>query len=147
MDTGYARSDIYNILTLLDNDQSIERKPGSGRPTTPSDKKLQRMLKRKTEGKVAKSLRALGREVGACAKTVKSKREHGHTCQEAAVLSTGLGAAGNDAATAVEQDGQVDFPGESRRGSGDGRLDLSHPGWQRLAGLFVFYLPHEGSWP
>ena len=29
------------------------------------------MLKRKTEGKVAKSLRALGRGVGVCSKTVK----------------------------------------------------------------------------
>ena len=60
VDAGYAGSGIYNILTLLDNDQSIERKPGSGRPTTLSDKKLQRILKRKTEEKVAKSLRALG---------------------------------------------------------------------------------------
>lgn len=58
VDAGYARSGIYNILALLDNNQSIERKPGSGRPTTLSDKKLQRMLKRKTEGKVATSLRA-----------------------------------------------------------------------------------------
>ena len=40
VDAGYAGSGIYNILTLLDNDQSIERKPGSGRPTTLSDKKL-----------------------------------------------------------------------------------------------------------
>lgn len=71
VDAGYARSGIYNILALLDNNQSIERKPGSGRPTTLSDKKLQRMLKRKTEGKVATSLRALGREVGATGQTVK----------------------------------------------------------------------------
>ena len=76
VDTGYAGPGIYNILTLLDNAQSIERKPGSGRPMTLSDKKLQRMLKRKTEGKVAKSLRALGREVGACSKTVKKHLEN-----------------------------------------------------------------------
>ena len=99
VDPGYVGFGIYNILTLLDNDQSIERKPDSGRPTTLSDKKLPRMLKRKTEGKVAKSLRALGREVGACSKTVWRTWTY---MQEAAVPSTGLGAAGNDAATAVE---------------------------------------------
>ena len=71
VDAGCARSGIYNILTLLDNNQSIERKPGSGRPTTVSDKKLQRKLKRKTEGKVATSLRVLGREVGATGQIVK----------------------------------------------------------------------------
>ena len=71
VDAGYARSGIYNILALLDNNQSIERKPGSGRPTSLIDKKLQRMLKRKTEGKVATSLRALGRKVGATSQTVK----------------------------------------------------------------------------
>ena len=60
VDAGYARSGIYTILALLDNNQSIERKLGSGRPTTLSDKKLQRMLKRMTEGKVPTSLRALG---------------------------------------------------------------------------------------
>ena len=49
VDAGYARSGTYNILALLDNNQSIEKKPGSGRPTTLSDKKLQRKLKRKTE--------------------------------------------------------------------------------------------------
>ena len=70
-DAGYVRSGIYNILALLENNQSIERKPGSGRSTTLSDKKLQRMLKRKTEGKDATSLRALGREVGATGQTVK----------------------------------------------------------------------------
>ena len=71
VDARYARSGIYNILVLLDNNQSIERKPGSGRPTTLSDKKLQRMLKRKTEGKVATWLRAIGREVLATSQTVK----------------------------------------------------------------------------
>ena len=71
VDARYARSGIYNILALLDNNQSIERKPGSGRPMILSDKKLQRMPKRKTEGKVATSLRALGREVGAKGQTLK----------------------------------------------------------------------------
>ena len=71
MNAGYARPGIYNILALLDNNQSIERKPGSGRPTTLSGKKLQRKLKRMTEGKVATSLRALGREVGAKGQTLK----------------------------------------------------------------------------
>ncbi|XP_055618207.1 uncharacterized protein LOC129763301 [Toxorhynchites rutilus septentrionalis] len=70
VDAGYARSGIYNILALLDNNQSIERL-GSGRPTTLSDKKLQRMLKRNIEGKVATSLRALGRKFGATGQTVK----------------------------------------------------------------------------
>ena len=71
VDAGFARSGIYYMLALLVNNQSIERKPGSGRPTTLSDKKLKRMLKRKTEGKVATSLGALGREVGATGQTVK----------------------------------------------------------------------------
>ena len=83
---------------------------------------------------MATSLRALGREVGA-----------EHTRQEAEVASTGFGAVGNDAAAPAEKDVQLDFPGESRRGGGDGRRDLSHPGWQRLAGHFVFYFPHESS--
>ena len=74
----YPTSDIYNILVLLDNNQSIESKPGSGRPTTLGDKSLQRMLKRKTEGKVATSLRALGLEGGATDQTALG--EHGHTC-------------------------------------------------------------------
>lgn len=71
VDAGYSRFGIYNIMALLDNNQSIERKPGFGRPTTLSDKKLQRKLKRMTEGKVATSLRTLGREVGATGQTVK----------------------------------------------------------------------------
>ncbi|KFB38170.1 uncharacterized protein LOC101234650 [Anopheles sinensis] len=71
MDAGYSRSGIYKILVLLGNNESIERKPGSGRPTTLSNLELQRKLKRKTEGKVAVSLRALGREAGATGQTVK----------------------------------------------------------------------------
>ena len=57
VDAGYARSGIYNILALLDNNQSIERKPGSGRLTTLSN--------------MTTSLRAFGREVGATGQTVK----------------------------------------------------------------------------
>ena len=63
---GYARSGIYNILALLHNNQSIEKKTDSGRPTTLSDKKLQRMLKRKAEGKVG--FGAAGNDAAAAAK-------------------------------------------------------------------------------
>ena len=79
VDPGYVGFGIYNILTLLDNDQSIERKPGSGRPTTLRDKKLQRVLKRKTEGKVARTWPR-----GWCMlyNSEKASREHGHTCRK-----------------------------------------------------------------
>lgn len=68
---GYARGNIYKILALLEKGESIERKAGSGRPTVLSDRRIQQKLKRKTEGKVATSFRALGREVGATGQAVK----------------------------------------------------------------------------
>ena len=73
VDVVYVCSDIYNILRLVDNNQSIERKPSSKWLTLLSDLRLQRELKMKTEGKVATSLRSLGREVDATmAKQIKS---------------------------------------------------------------------------
>lgn len=69
---GYSRSGIYNTLSLLEKkSESVERKLGSSRPTVLRDCKVQQKLKRKTEGKVASSFHALGREVGATGQTVK----------------------------------------------------------------------------
>ena len=45
VDVGYVRSDICNILALLDNNYSIDRKSGFEWPMTPSDLKYQWKLK------------------------------------------------------------------------------------------------------
>lgn len=67
----YSRAPIFRILAFLEKGGSIEREPGSDRLTVLRDQKVQRALKRKTRGKMAKSFSALGREVCAIGQTVK----------------------------------------------------------------------------
>ena len=55
VDAGYARSGIYNILALLDNNQSIERKPGSGRVVGRSEPGFQEAPKNAKEEDRGKS--------------------------------------------------------------------------------------------
>lgn len=72
MPAGYNRSGIYNILSLLENGKSVERKPDLGRPTAlhDRDRKEEQKLKKQTEGK-ASLYRASGREVDRTGQTVK----------------------------------------------------------------------------
>lgn len=66
---------VYDVLKNIQVNGTIDRKAGSGRPTTLNNPRVRSKLLRETVGRVAKSYRALGRELGAHHKTVKKHLE------------------------------------------------------------------------
>ena len=108
VDVVLACSGIYDILVLLNINPSIATKLSSEWPTTPTNKKLQKMLKMKTEGKVAWALRSFD-QGGQCNRpnSESSTWETWKTPSE--IASTGFPAASNDGKTKCDH-----FSGFSR---------------------------------
>jgi DNA-binding transcriptional regulator YhcF (GntR family) len=70
-DLGFSRRTIYSILKRIDNNISVERKPGSGPKHRKLTQNLKTSIKRTTVGKVAPSYRELGRRFGFHHTTIK----------------------------------------------------------------------------
>ena len=68
---NFSRRNVYYILKKLENNESIERKLGSGRKSSLNDPRVRQSLKAVTAGHVAKSYRELGRKYGCDGKTIK----------------------------------------------------------------------------
>lgn len=68
---GFKKTFIYNAIKLLENQKSMDRKPGSGKKCQLSDSKIKAKLKAETVGRSAKSYRELGRKYKVTGNTIK----------------------------------------------------------------------------
>lgn len=72
---GFKKTTIYRILRVIEAGKSVNRKPGSSRNTTFSDSRVCARLKAETQGRSAKSYRALARKYGTNHSTIKKYLE------------------------------------------------------------------------
>lgn len=73
MKMGISRSTIYSIIKRIDNQITLERKPGSGKMSPNKEKKIIIKLIQNTVGEVSKSYKKLGKIFQISENTVKSK--------------------------------------------------------------------------
>ena len=68
---GVARSTVYSVLKTFEERKTVQRKPGSGRPTSKTTPAVRKRIVKAASDKAGVSSRKLAGKFGVCACTVR----------------------------------------------------------------------------